>query len=200
MTMHESTGVCLNNRKLRLHRNMQGQVGPLSAKSTITPTRSSIRGACYGHAAEVKRRSVCILFLWLLLHSATAFSTENPDVQSLEQKVTELYNAGKSAGAIPLAEQVLAYKESVLGPENPDTAKSLNDLAELYHQTHDYAKAEPLFQRALKIREKVFDPDDAYTAFSLNNLAKLHQDMGDYVTAAPLFHRTLAIYEKVLGL
>jgi len=40
----------------------------------------------------------------------------------------------------------------------PSTATSLNNLAGLYRQKGDFAKAEPLFQRALKIREKALGP------------------------------------------
>ncbi len=42
----------------------------------------------------------------------------------------------------------------MLGQEHPDTATSLNNLAELYKAMGDYAKAEPLYRRALAIREK----------------------------------------------
>ncbi|MCP4697080.1 MAG: tetratricopeptide repeat protein, partial [Gammaproteobacteria bacterium] len=40
----------------------------------------------------------------------------------------------------------------ILGPEHPDTAESLNNLAELYRELADYARAEPLHQRALTVR------------------------------------------------
>ena len=45
-----------------------------------------------------------------------------------------------------------------LGPEHPDVARSLNNLAGLYRAQGQYAKAEPLYQRALGIREKALVP------------------------------------------
>ena len=61
---------------------------------------------------------------------------------------------GDYAKAEPLYQRALKINEKALGPEHPDTAKSLNNLALLYDKMGDYAKAEPLYQRALKIREK----------------------------------------------
>ena len=46
-------------------------------------------------------------------------------------------------------------REHVLGPDHPDLAQSLNNLAALYNDRKLYSKAEPLYERALKIRLKV---------------------------------------------
>ena len=89
--------------------------------------------------------------------------------------------------------------EKALGPDHPDTATTLNNLAELYRSMGDYAKAEPLYQRALKIREKALGPDHPDTATALNNLAGLYRSMGDYAKAEPLYQRALKIREKALG-
>ena len=43
-----------------------------------------------------------------------------------------------------------------LGPEHPDTATSLNNLALLLEQQGRYVEAEPLFRRALAISEKAW--------------------------------------------
>jgi tetratricopeptide (TPR) repeat protein len=64
-------------------------------------------------------------------------------------------------------------------PKHLETAKSLNNLAELYQVMGDYAKAEPLFQQALEIYKKVLGPDDPDTATIVNNLAGLYQNIGN---------------------
>jgi nephrocystin-3 len=46
-------------------------------------------------------------------------------------------------------------RESVMDPDHPDIAQSLNNLAALYNDRKQYDKAEPLYERALKIRTKV---------------------------------------------
>ena len=62
---------------------------------------------------------------------------------------------GEYAKAEPLYQEALRIWQKVLGPEHPDTATSLNNLAVLYRDMGEYAKAEPLLQEALGIRQKV---------------------------------------------
>jgi len=105
-----------------------------------------------------------------------------------------LYDAmGAYARAEPLYQRALAIHEQALGPEHPDTATSLNNLAGLYYAMGAYARAEPLYQRALAIAEKALGPEHPQTAISLNNLALLYDAMGAYARAEPLYQRALAI-------
>ena len=89
--------------------------------------------------------------------------------------------------------------EKALGPDHPDTATALNNLAELYYSMGDYAKAEPLYQRALKIDEKALGPDHPDTATALNNLALLKIDLGEAKDAIPLATRAQQAEEKYLS-
>jgi tetratricopeptide (TPR) repeat protein len=108
------------------------------------------------------------------------------------------HGRGAYSQAAPLLRDALTMREKALGPEHPETATSLNDLALLLHDQGDYAGARPLFERALEIRKKALGPEHPDTATSLNNLAgMLHQ--GDLAGARPLFERALAIREKALG-
>jgi tetratricopeptide (TPR) repeat protein len=100
---------------------------------------------------------------------------------------------------IPLYEQVEHDLEAELGPEHPDVATSLNDLAELLHSQGKYAEAEPLYRRALAIREKILGSEHPDVADVLNNLAVLLKEQGKHAEAEPLYRRALAIYEKSLG-
>jgi tetratricopeptide (TPR) repeat protein len=101
--------------------------------------------------------------------------------------------------AAPLLRDALAMREKALGPEHPDTATSLNNLAVLLREQGDPAGARPLHERALAIREKALGPEHPDTATGLNNLARLLHDQGDRAGARPLLERALAIMEKVLG-
>ena len=89
--------------------------------------------------------------------------------------------------------------EKALGPDHPDVAQSLNNLAALYVDQGRYADAEPLYKRALAIREKALGPDHPNVASSLNNLAQLYTTQGRYSEAEPLFKRSVSIFEKALG-
>jgi len=98
-----------------------------------------------------------------------------------------------------LRERALAIREELLGPEHPDTAKSLNALGLLLWDQRDLDGALPLHKRALAIREKVLGHRHPETAMSMNNLALLLNAKGDLAGAKPLFQHALAIYEEVLG-
>jgi tetratricopeptide (TPR) repeat protein len=63
----------------------------------------------------------------------------------------------------PLFERALAIREKVLGPEHPDTATSLNNLALLLRHQGDRAAARPLLERALTIYEKMLGPEHPNT-------------------------------------
>ena len=96
-------------------------------------------------------------------------------------------------------ERALAIREKALGPEHPDTATSLNNLAILLKAEGDFAGARPLYERALAICEKVLGPEHPDTATSLNNLANLLRDQGDFAGRDRCYERALAIREKALG-
>jgi tetratricopeptide (TPR) repeat protein len=120
-------------------------------------------------------------------------------LSSLDNEVTELYQAGKFYEAVPIAQESLELSEKALGPDHPDTSQALNNLAVLYYFMGDYARAEPLYQRALEVVEKALGPDHPTTAQALSNLAVLYDSMGDYTRAEPLYRRALKIREKALG-
>ncbi len=83
-----------------------------------------------------------------------------------------------------------------LGPDHPEVAASLNNLAGLYYKQGKYAKAEPLQKRALAIREKALGPEHPQVATSLENYAPLLRKTGRTTEAAKLEARAKAIRAK----
>jgi tetratricopeptide (TPR) repeat protein len=110
-----------------------------------------------------------------------------------------LDDRARFSDAEPLYEHALGIREKVLGPEDPDVATSLSNLATLYFHEGRYAQAEPLFQRALPILEKALGPGHSNVATGLNNLAELYNQQGKRARAEQLHQRALAIREKALG-
>jgi Tfp pilus assembly protein PilF len=111
-----------------------------------------------------------------------------------------LYSAqSRYAEAEPLFERTVTIFEKALGPEHPDLATALNNLALLNSAQGRHAEAEPLYKRSLAIREKALGPEHADVGQSLNNLALLYDAQGRYAEAEPLFERTVTILEKALG-
>ena len=131
----------------------------------------------YREAAEYYRQAAALVPAEALVQRA----------EYLNLQGRALYEAGDYRDAEEPLTQALALREQALGPEHPDVATSLNNLAVLYHAQGQYAKAEPLYQRALAIREKALGPEHPDVATSLNNLAGLYHAQGQYAKAEPLY-------------
>ena len=121
------------------------------------------------------------------------------EVQKIENQWIALYNQGRYAEAIPLAERALAIREGVLGPDHPDLALTINSLAILYQNVGDYARAESLYRRSLSIDRSVFGEDHPNLAIAYGNLATLYFHLGDYRQSEELLKKSLALREKAFG-
>jgi tetratricopeptide (TPR) repeat protein len=130
--------------------------------------------------------------LALSLWSAAPAVSQSSEADALAKQVIELQRAGNYVEAISVAQQLLAIREKALGPDHPDVARSLNNLAVLYFHQGRYADAEPLYKRSLVIREKALGPDHPDVARSLNNLAVLYDKQGRYADALPVMRRTIS--------
>ena len=126
-------------------------------------------------------------------------AAQQDEITTLDRQIEQLRKEGRYSEAVPLAQRVLAIGEKALGPDHPDVAGSLNNLAGLYYKQGHYADAEPLFKRSLAITEKALGPDHPDVANSLNSLANFYYKQERYADAEPLNKRALTIREKVLG-
>ena len=100
------------------------------------------------------------------------------EANDLNNRAVELSKAGRYSEAIPLADRAVALREKALGPNHPQVAPLLNNLAAMlnnqalvYHAQGRYAEAVPLLQRALAIQEKVLAREHPDLATTLNNYA-----------------------------
>jgi CHAT domain-containing protein/Tfp pilus assembly protein PilF len=109
------------------------------------------------------------------------------------------FRAGDYAGAEKIALRVRSVRERILGPDDPQTATSVNNLAGDYARQNNYSEAEPLYKRALAIRENALGLNHPSTADTLNHLADLYQTKGNYASAEPLYERALEFYERARG-
>ena len=90
--------------------------------------------------------------------------------------------------------RALGIDEKSYGPEHPDVARDLNNLAQLLKATNRLGEAEALMRRALGIDEKSYGPEHPDVAIRLNNLAQLFQDTNRLTEAEPLSRRQLQIF------
>ena len=91
------------------------------------------------------------------------------------------------------------YARKVLGPEHPDTATSLNNLAVLLQDQGDFAGARPLYRARAGDTRKGARPRASRHGERASTTSPPAQDQGDLAGARPLFERALAIREKALG-
>lgn len=129
----------------------------------------------------------------------TTVETAGASAENLTKSAVRLYSAGQYAEAEPILKQALLIRERALGPEHPDTATSLNNLAMLYEKQGKHREALPILERALVICEKALGPEHPDTIIGVNNLAIALISQGSYQAAAPLLKRALALREQLLG-
>jgi hypothetical protein len=95
------------------------------------------------------------------------------------------------AEAEPLIRRALAIDEASYGPDHPDVARDLNNLAELLHDTD--REAEPLFRRSAAIYEESLGQDHPLVGVALSNLAGLLRTTNRLAEAEPVALRALEI-------
>ena len=130
----------------------------------------------------------------------SALAKADEDVAALDKQVAQLYNQGKYAEAIPLAEQYAAAAKARYGEIAPDYATALVWQGLLLKATNRLSEAERLYRRALAIDEKSLGPDHPNLGGDVSNLSALLQATNRLSEAEPLMRRVIAIEEKSLGL
>jgi CHAT domain-containing protein/tetratricopeptide (TPR) repeat protein len=121
------------------------------------------------------------------------------DLEGLDRRAFQHYQAGQYAAAIPLAEQAVALAERLHGSDGLETGKALQGLALVYLQQGRYSDAEPLYKRALAIMQAVLGVEHSDVGTTLYGLALLYVQQARYADAEPLYKRVIAIKEKALG-
>jgi tetratricopeptide (TPR) repeat protein len=107
-----------------------------------------------------------------------------------------LYQQRKHKEAIALARKALDYAVEKFGPENPNVAESMDNLATYLTAEGEYKEAEELYRKALVIIEKNFGKESEYTAIFLNYLSDFYRKIGKDDEAEKLRARAQDIRHK----
>jgi tetratricopeptide repeat protein len=121
--------------------------------------------------------------------ASLAPAQSDAELEALNRQVISLSNAGKTAEAIPLPSAMPRAIKARDGPEHPQYASALNNIAHVLQDTNRLADAEPLIRRGLATFEKSFGPGHPTVAVCLSNLAGLFQDTNGLDEAELLYHR-----------
>jgi tetratricopeptide (TPR) repeat protein len=119
--------------------------------------------------------------------------------EQLNEQAASLFEQGKTAAGLPLAQQALRLTKEILGEKHPRYASSLSNLDRLHMDLGEYSKALPLLQQALRLRKETLGEKHPLYAHSLNNLAFLYQDMGEHTLALPLLQQAVRLLKETMG-
>ena len=103
------------------------------------------------------------------------------------------------AEAEPLLRRALAIQEKALNALHPETAATLNNLANVLLATRRAVQAEPVARRALTMLEATLGPRHPRVATASSNLADILRARKDYPGARRYYERALAIDEAAYG-
>ena len=127
--------------------------------------------------------------------------TKDPDLQAgMMDVMGQVYdNLGLYSRAQTLLQQSVDIRRHVVGPENPDTLRSMSDLSRtLDHEGH-YAEAESLIRQTLEIQRRVLGPGNPDTVWSMSNLGISLTRDGRFADAEKLLREAYVTRRRVLG-
>src|SRR5216683_5530422 len=126
---------------------------------------------------------------------------KDPDAQAqMMQVMGEVYiNLGLFSRAKDLEQQSLDIRRRVLGPENPDTLASMDDLGGALKESGQFVEAAKMFREEIDIRHHVLGPENPDTLNSMDNLGDALWADGNYAEAEKVDRETLDLRRRVLG-
>jgi non-specific serine/threonine protein kinase/serine/threonine-protein kinase len=127
--------------------------------------------------------------------------SNDPELQATMMYImaNTYYRLGLYSRAQPLVERGIEIQRRVLGPDHPDTLRSMYVLAYILRDGGHLAEAEELSRETLKIQQRVVGLDHPDTLGSMSNLAITFTYEGHYAEAEKLHRETLKIQRRVLG-
>ena len=126
---------------------------------------------------------------------------KDPDAQAeMMQVMGDVYiNLGLYSRATDLERQSLDIRRRVLGPEDPDTLNSMDELAGALSESGHYAEAAKMFREELDIERRVLGPENPQTLNAMNNLGDALWRDGHSVEAEKVQRETVDLRRRVLG-
>ncbi len=92
----------------------------------------------------MKRVMSGLAALVLVLCTGIPVFAKGAEWKALNEEAVSLYKQGNYERAVTVAKKALQIAEQEVGPDHPDVATCLNNLAELYRVQGRYSQAEPL--------------------------------------------------------
>ena len=106
---------------------------------------------------------------------------------------------GLDAEAIPVLQQALEARRTLLDAPHPDIAESLTELGDVLYNQGRYDESEAAFQDALTMRQALHGTRHAAVAEAMNNHALALHALGKLDEAEALFREALALQRDLFG-
>ena len=108
-------------------------------------------------------------------------------------------NLGLREQAQPLLERALSLRRKAVGESHPLVAESLTDLASLFQEWGDFARAKQHFSEATRILKGQRHPDDALQAHLLNELGRFYYATDQFQLAETSYAKAIVFSERAYG-
>ena len=105
------------------------------------------------------------------------------EMNQLAKSAQESCDRGQHKQAEFLYRKAMSIGESTLGPDDPNAANLLNNLAFTLRSQARYAEAEALYRKALGIHQRVSGSQHPAVAAVLNNLGEIARHQGRFADA-----------------
>jgi eukaryotic-like serine/threonine-protein kinase len=127
--------------------------------------------------------------------------TKDPELQAeLTDVMGNVYmTLGLYTQAQPLLTRSVEIRRRVLGPKNPDTLMSIDDLCLLLLRQGHYAEADKMLRETIVVDRRVLGPENETTLRALVIFAGTLDAEGHYAEAEKLQRETLEVRRRILG-
>lgn len=106
---------------------------------------------------------------------------------------------GLYAKSESLLRRAISLRRQALGPDHPDTLKSMYDLAYVLNEYSKYSEAEKLARETIDGRRRALGAQNHDTLAAMSRLAVITQDEGRYAEAEKLNRNVLDTTKRVYG-
>lgn len=110
-----------------------------------------------------------------------------------------LFHLGRLDETLEMERGIYSARCRTLGPEDPETLISLENLATTHHTLCHYERAAELRERAYDARKRTDGPQAQTTLSTLGHLGLSHQALGHHKRAVELLEQTYAGRKATLG-
>lgn len=155
--------------------------------------------ACILRAALDRPAFHCLVLLFAALAALLPASAQEARWNQMSVQVDQLRQQGRTAQAIPLAQQAVQVAQATFGPNDRRVGISLDELGLLLSDQGDFAGAETSLRRALAVFQKNAGPQSKDIGTTLLNLARLYGDHGRWGEAEGAYHDALTATLQAYG-